>query len=253
MKKQVWLNDIRLVTSNDSFIDHILKLVQENGLNQTGKIGLGGKQTPIEILLDLQKNLPLTEFESVTHKLSLLRQVKSENELEVLRKCFEINDHGLYAMIETCKPGYTEWEVHQAMEAAMFRNGANNVWTTVHSGPRSWARAGPDFTQRVLEEGDMINNDYGNEYCGYHSDTNYAMIIGKAREHQKNLLKLTVKMQDAMISVTKDGVTDTEIFAAAMKTAENSPYRKYMGTFFGHAYGCGGENLIIGSHVLNKP
>ena len=253
MKKQVWLDDIRLVTSKNSFIDYIIQLVQEKGVNQTGKIGLGGKQTPIEILMGLQKRLPLTEFEAVTHKLSLLRQVKSENELEVLRKCFEINDHGLYAMIETCKPGYTEWEVHQAMEAAMFRNGANNVWTTVHSGPRSWARAGPDFTQRVLEEGDMINNDYGNEYCGYHSDTNYAMVVGKARDHQNNLIRLTIKMQDAMISETRDGVTDTQIFAAAMRVAENSPYRTYVGSFFGHAYGCGGENLILGSHVLNKP
>ena len=49
MKKQVWLDDIRLVTSKNSFIDHSIQLIQEKGLNQTGKIGLGGKQTPIEI------------------------------------------------------------------------------------------------------------------------------------------------------------------------------------------------------------
>lgn len=253
MKKQVWIDDIRMVTDGTSFIDHCVQLVQEKGLDPTGKIGLGGKQTPFEILMNLQEKLPSATYETVTYKLSLLRQVKSVNELEVLRRCFEINDHALYAMIETCKPGYQEWEVHQAMEEAMFRNGANNVWTTVHSGPRSWARAGPDFTQRVLEDGDMVNNDYGNEYCGYHSDTNYAMVIGKAREHQNNLIELTVKMQDAMIATTRDGVTDTEVFAAAMKVTENSPYRKNVGSFFGHAYGCGGENLILSSHVLNKP
>jgi Xaa-Pro aminopeptidase len=224
IKKQVWIDDIRLVSVGKSYVDHVEALLEENGLDPSGRIGIGGKQTPIELLMDLQRRLS-ARFESVTHKLSLLRQVKSVNELEVLRKCFEINNSGLYAMIETCKPGYREWEVHQAMEAAMFKSGANNVWTTVHSGPRSWARAGPDFSHRMLEDGDMVNNDYGNEYCGYHSDTNYTAIVGKAREHQKNLIELTIRMQDAMVNATKDGVTDTQVYAAAMRAAEGSRAR----------------------------
>ena len=252
LKSQVWMRDIRAV-GKVSFAEHVHKLIEENGLDVSGKIGIGGKQSPIEILMGLQSLLPKATFESVTPKLALLRQVKSSNELEVLRRCFEINDSGLYAMIETSKPGYAEWEVHQAMEAAMFKSGAHNVWSIAHSGPRAWNRAGPDFTQRVLQDGDMIDNDYGNEYFGYHSDTNYAMVVGKPRVHQNELIELTVRMQDAMIDVTRDGVTDADVFGAAMKVANASPYRKCVGTFFGHAYGCGGELLVLNPSTLLKP
>ncbi len=252
LKSQIWMRDIRAV-GKTSFAAHVQQLFKEKGLDATGKIGIGGKQSPIEILMDLQSRLPEAKYEAVTPKLALLRQVKSSNELEVLRKCFEINDSGLYAMIETGKPGYAEWEVHQAMEAAMFKSGAHNVWSIAHSGPRTWNRSGPDFTQRVLQDGDIVDCDYGNEYFGYHSDTNYAMVVGKAREHQKELIELTVRMQDAMIAVTKDGVTDAEVFGAAMKVADKSPYRKYVGSFFGHAYGCGGELLVLNPSTLLKP
>lgn len=252
LRSQVWMRDIRAV-GQTSFAAHVQQLINEKGLDPSGKIGIGGKQTPIEILMDLQNRLPKATYESVTPKLALLRQVKSSNELEVLRRCFEINDSGLYAMIETGKPGYSEWEVHQAMEAAMFKSGAHNVWSIAHSGPRTYNRAGPDFTQRVLQDGDILDCDYGNEYYGYHSDTNYAMVVGKPRAHQNELLELTIRMQDAMIAVTKDGVTDAKVFAAAMKVADDSPYRKYVGSFFGHAYGCGGELLVLNPSVLTKP
>lgn len=252
LHSQVWMKDIRPV-GKTSFAAHVQELFNEKGLNPAGKIGMGGKQTPIEILLELQKRLPNATYESVTPKLGLLRQVKSSNELEVLRKCFTINDSGLYAMIETCKPGVAEWEVHQAMEAAMFKSGAHNVWSIAHSGPRTYNRAGPDFSQRVIQDGDIVDCDYGNEYFGYHSDTNYAMIVGKPKPHQKEIFDLTIRMQDAMVAVTKDGVTDAEVFGAAMKVAENSPYKKYVGSFFGHAYGCGGELLVLNPSVLSKP
>lgn len=180
LHNQVWMKDIRAV-GKTSFAAHVEQLFNEKGLNPAGKIGMGGKQTPIEILLDLQKRFPNASYESVTPNLALLRQVKSSNELEVLRKCFTINNSGLYAMIETCKPGVAEWEVHQAMEAAMFKSGAHNVWSIAHSGPRTYNRAGPDFTQRVIQDGDIVDCDYGNEYYGYHSDTNYAMIVGNQR------------------------------------------------------------------------
>jgi Xaa-Pro aminopeptidase len=252
IKKQVWIKDIKLVTSNSEFIKKVNLLFQENGLDPEGKIGIGGKQTPMELWVELQRTFPNATLETVTHKLHLLRMVKSENELKILRKAFEINDFALYTLIDMNKPGYTEWEVHQAMEATMFKHGADNVWTTVHSGPRSWARNGPDFTQRVLKKGDMINIDYGNEYYGYHTDTNYAMAIGQASKQQKEIIKLVIKMMDSMISVTKAGVTDTEIYVAALKVTEGSPYKKYIGNFFGHAYGCGGENLSLDRTVLNK-
>lgn len=252
LKSQIWMKEIRTV-GNTSFAEHVQTLFKEKGLDELGKIGIGGKQSPIEILLELQSRFPKAEFESVTPKLALLRQVKSKNELEVLRRCFEINDSGLYAMIETSKPGYAEWEVHQAMEAAMFKSGAHNVWSIAHSGPRTYNRAGPDFTQRVLKDGDIVDCDYGNEYFGYHSDTNYAMVVGKPLAHQKEIIELTVRMQDAMIAVTKDGVTDAEVFGAAMKVAKSSPYREYVGTFFGHAYGCGGELLVLNPSTLLKP
>jgi Xaa-Pro aminopeptidase len=248
IKEQSWMDDVRPVygifpkDNFQVFAEMVKDLFGERDLKPEGKIGVGGINTPMELWIELNHLFPKASIHNITDDLGRLRMVKSENELKLMRAAAKINNAALSTMIEVCRPGVAEWEVHQAMEATMFKHGADNVWNIVHSGPRSWARGSlPDFTQRTLKEGDMISCDYGCEYSGYHSDTNYALIIGEGRREQKDILKLIIKMMDAMLSITREGVTDTELVLVAMESAKGTPYEKYVWTNFGHSYGCGGE------------
>jgi Xaa-Pro aminopeptidase len=258
VKKQTWLQDVR--TTTDQFANaghkgmaHITKDVL--AAKRKLKLGLGGTNLPMNLYLELTKAFPKAKFISCTDDLDQQRVIKSPNELRIMRKAAEIADEGVRALIETSKPGVAEYEVHQAVEKAMFDAGGDNPWSIVLTGPRSGIPyLSPDYTQRRLREGDMVYADIGTELMGYHSDIQPAYVVGRGTKDQLDLVETTVKMIKAMISATRSGATDTEVLRAAYKTLDGNPFRGHVRTWtFGHGYGVGVDPPDMTGAMLTLP
>jgi Xaa-Pro aminopeptidase len=261
-RKQVWLKDVRAV--DEEFTDQFSGSIHR-GLAELSKevldgkrksrIGVGGTGFPLRLKLELDKVFRRTKFIECTNELDMLRVVKSPNELRIMRKAAEIADEGVRALIETSKPGVAEYEVHQAVEKAMFDAGGDNPWSIVLTGPRSGIPyLSPDYTQRRLREGDMVYADIGTELMGYHSDIQPAYVVGRGTKDQLDLVETTVKMIKAMISATRSGATDTEVLRAAYKTLDGNPFRGHVRTWtFGHGYGVGVDPPDMTGAMLTLP
>lgn len=135
--EQSWMSDVRPIYKRfqqdhgrafQAFAERTEDLLLDRGLNLKGRIGIGGINTPMEIWMEFNHRFPEASIHNVTGDLHRLRMVKSKNELKLMRAAARINDAALHTMIDVCRPGISEWEVHQAMEATMFRHGADNVW-----------------------------------------------------------------------------------------------------------------------------
>ena len=257
-KKQTWLQDVR--TTTDKFanaryqgIAHITKDVL--GAKRKVKLGLAGTNLPMDLYLELTEVLPRTKLVSCTDELDLLRVIKSPNELRIMRKAAEIADEGVRALIETSRPGVAEYEVHMAVEKAMFDAGGDNPWSIVLSGPRSAiSYLSPDYTQRKLREGDMVYADIGTELMGYHSDIQPASVVGRGTKDQLDLIETSVNMIKAMFNATRPGATDTEVLRAAYKTLDGNPFRDHVRTWtFGHGYGVGVDPPDMTGSTLTLP
>jgi Xaa-Pro aminopeptidase len=257
-KKQTWLQDVR--TTTDQFANaryegmaHITKDVL--GAKRKVKLGLAGTNLPMNLYLELTKVLSRTKLVSCTNDLDMLRVVKSPNELRIMRKAAEIADEGVRALIETSRPGVAEYEVHMAVEKAMFDAGGDNPWSIVLSGPRSAIPyLSPDYTQRKLREGDMVYADIGTELMGYHSDIQPAYVVGRGTKDQLDLIETSVKMIKAMFNATRSRATDTEVLRAAYKTLDGNPFRDHVRTWtFGHGYGVGVDPPDMTGAMLTLP
>ena len=261
-RKQVWLKDVRAV--DDEFADQFSGSIHR-GLaelsrevldgKRKSRIGIGGTRFPLRLQLELSKVFRRTKFVECTNELDLLRVVKSPNELRIMRKAAEIADEGVRALIETSKPGVAEYEVHMAVEKAMFDAGGDNPWSVIQSGPRaSISYMSPDYTQRRLREGDMVYADIGTELMGYHSDIQPAYIVGQGSLNQIRLIESNLNMLRAMFEATRQGVTDTDVVKAAYGAVSDSPYRDYVRTWtLGHGYGVGVDPPDMTGSTLSLP
>jgi len=261
-KKQVWLKDVRAV--DDEFADQFggsihrgLAELSRKVLDgkRKSRIGIGGTRFPLRLQLELSKVFRRTKLVECTNELDQLRVVKSPNELRIMRKAAEIADEGVRALIETSRPGVAEYEVHMAVEKAMFDAGGDNPWSVIQSGPRAAiSYMSPDYTQRRLREGEMIYADIGSELMGYHSDLQPAYIIGRGNLNQMRLIENSLNMLKAMFEATRPDVTDTDVVKAAYRAASDSPYREYVRTWtLGHGYGVGVDPPDMTGAMLTLP
>jgi len=257
IRKQTWLQDVR--TTTDQFANARYRGMSHIALEilngKKGKLGIAGEHLPMDLHLELARAFPRTKLVDCTRDLDSHRMVKSENEIRIMRKAAEIADEGVAALIEACRPGVAEYEVHQAAEKAMFDAGGDGPWSVILSGPRSVIPyISPDFTQRKLRDGDMVYADIGTELMGYHSDIQPVYIVGRGSKDQVDLVQTSLNMMKAMVNATHQGATDTEVLRAAYKTLEGNPFRDHVRTYtFGHGYGVGLDPPDLTGRTLTLP
>jgi Xaa-Pro aminopeptidase len=250
-KSQCWMKNIYstakdYVDNKNKGLARISRDILEQGLKKKRKFlfGISGVGMPFGFYTELQKAFPRSEFEDCTYDLDMLRAEKTSNELRIMREAARIADEGVRALIESSKPGALEYDVHQAVEKAMFDAGGDNPWSVILTGPRTKVSyMSPDFCQRTLEDGDMVFSDLGTELMGYHSDIQPAYIVGKQRAREKlKIVETSLNMLEAMIKATRPGATDVDIVNAAVKSISKTDLRDYLKTStLGHGYGVGWE------------
>ena len=259
-RNQIWISDIR--TTSERYVDNrevgFAKIAREMlGTDRRLKeIGIAGTAASYTLYLEFVRAFSGTKFEECSREVDMLRVTKSPDELRILREAASIADEGVRALIETSNPGVREYEVHQAVEKAMFDAGGDNPWSVIQSGPRSaMSYLSPDYTQRKLVAGDLIYADIGSELMGYHSDIQPAYIVGKkGTARQLKLIETSLEMLRAMVEVTRPGTTDTDLVRAAYRVLKKSPFAPFVRTWtFGHGYGVGSDYPDLTGATLNLP
>jgi Xaa-Pro aminopeptidase len=189
-----WMTDFRTRGGVAAVADEL----KARGLERS-KLGLVGFSSTIQItptllhqdVLNLQKLLPEAQFVDASWILEEMRIVKSEEEIEMLRKAGRIARKVVDAMIETARPGIPEAAVYAEMIKTQIANGGEpNIFNLFSSGPVEHPRdelwhmlhgceqpLAP--TMRPLAEGDLIATEWHTKYGGYRCHTEFSVYLGK--------------------------------------------------------------------------
>lgn len=167
-----------------------------------------------------------------------LRKVKSNRELELMRKAAEITSEGMRIAHETIKQGLTEIEVAAEIEYAMRKKGSwgTAFETIVASGVRSAYPHGR-CTEKRIEKGDIVVVDIGATYRNYRSDMTRTFIAGKPTKKQRKILEIVEKAQEHAFRRVKEGVRAKTLDAAARRVIEKTGYGEYFVHGLGHGVG----------------
>ncbi|MDD3279739.1 MAG: aminopeptidase P family protein [Lachnospiraceae bacterium] len=186
----------------------------------------------------LSAALPVKEWVPMGSSVNDLRQIKTPEELDCLRKAEAIGDTAFTAILDYLRPGVTELQAAARLEYEMKMAGASGTSfeTIMASGLHSsMPHARP--SEKKLEKGDFVTMDFGCVYHGYCSDMTRTVVIGTANAWQREVYEVVQKAQEAALSVIRSGLTGKEVDKVARDIITEAGYGDCFGHGLGHSVG----------------
>ena len=163
---------------------------------------------------DLAAHAEGVALEPVEDHVAPLRMIKDADEIETIRHACQISMRSFYALLDTIRPGVTEFDVANELERQFRSRGGecSCFETIVASGPYNGACPHATVSDRVLEYGDFVTIDFGARYHGYCSDITRTVVIGRAREPELyRYWKIVEEAKEIGASMLRPGVTYAEV------------------------------------------
>ncbi|MFQ5794278.1 MAG: M24 family metallopeptidase [Candidatus Bipolaricaulia bacterium] len=175
-------------------------------------------------------------MEAIDADLLRMRAIKSEAEIEVIRKAAAIADRVMQVALQRAKPGVTEAEISSYVQYLMVKEGAEgpSFEPFLMSGENAWLPQRVS-TEKPLAAGELVLFDMGTIYQGYCSDITRTFSLGGLSNEQSKLFRVAYQAQQAAIEAVRPGVTGGEVdrVARAVIAAEG------LGDHFPHLTGHG--------------
>jgi Xaa-Pro aminopeptidase len=200
------------------------------------RLGIEARQLTVDQYDRLARNFD-GKLVKLRHTVEPLREAKSSEELQLIRKAAAITDQVMAQVPKLARAGMTERELAWQLERAMREAGATSLAfdIIVASGPNS-ALPHHQTGERQLSAGDAIIVDMGAEYKGYKSDLTRTFFLGEAPDPQFSEVFGVVEeaLQQAVASV-RPGMDGPQADRLGRQVIEGAGY----GDAFGHGLGHG--------------
>ena len=250
-----------IVKNEGPIFEEVAKIVQEDKIEN-----LGFEQENITYAVYNQINdIVPCELVPVTGLVEKLREVKTEDEINIIKEAINITEKAYDYILGFVKPGKTEIEVANELDFYMRNEGATSVSfdTIVASGVRSAMPHGV-ASDKVIEEGDMVTIDFGCYYKGYVSDMTRTFAVGDPGEQMKEIYEIVYQANKKVNEVAKAGMTGAELDAIARDYIAEKGYGPQFGHTLGHGIGLevhegpslsfrNEDKLVVNNIVTNEP
>lgn len=191
--------------------------LRERGLSE-GKIGIVGPVTYKQYGV-MREMLPRVEWVDFIPHMMQLRLVKSEEEIEFLRKGAEFSDLAIAALEREARPGIHEYELAAIVEGAYLGLGGKTHIHYMASTPMSHPSVcvpAQRQSSRVIEKGDVLITEISAHYAGYAGQILRPFAIGTPpTAAYQRLYDVAVETYNRIVSVLRDGATTEEVLDAA--------------------------------------
>lgn len=221
---------IRIETYNET----LQSLIEEQQIKQ---IAFEQDHVTVKQLHEWQKKLS-AEFIGISGWVEELRMIKTDEEIEHIRKAASIGDEAFAELLPTLRSGMTEREIALELEFLMRKAGASGTSfdPIIASGPQSaLPHARP--SERILSYGDFVVFDFGCVVNGYCSDMTRTVVVGEPDEKHLLIYDLVYKAQMESLQAIKPGKTGAEIDAIARDIIADAGYGDNFGHGLGHSLG----------------
>ena len=167
-----------------------------------------------------------------------MREVKSADELELLRASTRLNETVFQSVYATIEPGMTEREIALALELTMREMGAEGPsFPTIVAFGTNAARPHAVPTDRELQAGDLVLIDMGLIHRGYCSDMTRTFVAGRPDRTYIDRHRVVRAAMQAGIGAIRAGVTGAEVDRVARQVIADAGFGDHFGHSLGHGVG----------------
>ncbi len=200
-----------------------------------GTLGAEG-HLPFKIYEQLATALPHIKIRNASGMLSRARLVKSEEEVDSMRRAAGIVEKGIMTGREFIRESVTEREISIEVERAMRIHGAESIsYCVVQTGAKTATWDYP--SENRVKKGDMFLMDLSATYDGYHADITRATVVGEPSEKQKKVHGIVLDAQSKAMEAVRDGVKAGVVNEAARRVIDEGGYGEYIPFGIGHGLG----------------
>ena len=144
---------------------------------------------------DTQRRYPLHDYQRLARLMHQLRVVKSEQEIDALRRACAITKAGFVRVCRFVKPGVNETEVEAEYAHEFIRAGGDFAyWPIIASGKNACVL---HYTQndQTCRKGDLLLLDVAARYANYNADlTRTIPVSGKFSRRQKQVYQAVLRV-----------------------------------------------------------
>lgn len=165
--------------------------------------------------------------------------LKSQKELDLMRKAGEIAAEALARVMEAIEPGVSTKALDRIAEALIRKKGGEPAFLGYMGYPASICVSindevvhGIPSDERIIKEGDLVSVDLGVRYEGYYGDIAASVVVGDSSPAARKLVSVTKKSLFEGIKMAKPGNRLLDISAEIQETAEKEGFsvvRQYVG------------------------
>ncbi len=249
-------------------IEQIPDILQSLGYDMPRRVLLELDELPYSDILRQQALFPNAEFGSASSFMRQVRMIKTDYEIDLIRRTAWRHKEFYEQIPELYKPGMTDHEFQLELEYRMRQMGSIGIFRTygpsmeVHmgtilAGKNADAASPYDFSLggagqpalplgangTRLEEGMCLMIDMAGNYSPYVTDISRCFRIGEVSDLAKRLHQLSVDMHERLMKKAPVGKSCAAIYIESMEMVEEAKAEAYfMGMtqqarFVGHGIG----------------
>ncbi len=178
------------------------------------------------------------EYEDSSELVSRLRLVKSDAELEYVRKAAALADDALAAAQQLARPGTPEQEVLAGMQSAVFNGGGDYAASRFIIGSGENALMVRNFTgYRALDANDQLQLEFGGAYRHYHSCLMRTILTGEPGQQQRAMHAACCDALQACKDAARPGSTFGDVFDAHAESLDQSGFGDHRLNACGYSLG----------------
>ncbi len=199
--------------------EKVVELLKEKGMEK-GRIGIVGVSSarrvsiPQEQYARITQSLPQAEFEIATDLIENLRRIKSDEEIEFLRKGAQLTDQSLEAYVRAVQPGARNIDLYDEILVETHRAGGTLCFALLGStAMENPGMAFPDayMSDRAIVRGDVIMSEHSSAYGGYSGQILRTVFVGKPTPHYEKLFQIGQEVFERVLSTLRPGSTEKEV------------------------------------------
>ena len=171
-----------------------------------------------EYLEDLNRNFNV-DTDSLQDAITYCRSIKTDGELDLMRKAAEVNNIAHLEAMKALKPGMYEYEMKAVFDYHQHKHGLlQDAYSGIHAGGKNSAILHYTDNSELIKDGDLYLIDAGYECKGYASDvTRTYPANGKYTGMQAAVYQVVLEAMNKTIDVLKPGVKMEGLHLAASR------------------------------------
>jgi Xaa-Pro aminopeptidase len=210
-----------------SYKDIVEKYTPKGRLKKLGIVGWS--ITPLPVYMSIKEQFPEVELVKADTTLLPLRFIKSENELDCMRKAYAIAELAIEAIINEIKPGMTELQVTGIAQREIYKHGGE------YEGHALYCFCGVSTnnaisrpTHNKIIKNEVIQLNIGARVSGYSSSVGVPVSIGPLPERKKKLIDFGLEAHFKTIEMMSEGKPAGAVVRDYEAWVKSRGYEKYM-------------------------